>query len=238
MIMLLLIKSHLKKNPKVIFKILWWDLLLQQYPITVSCSKAQLGQVVSRAQELQQFREVAGLWHKSGLSCNSGKEIFLLQQCQSSLKVNCFWCHYHGIWFCTRLSLTCGQQWLGCFPHPFERDKGKSCMTVSIFWALINLIIHYICWRYKWSYSCHLLILIAACAASPYHLFPLSSKSEAQELVLPQGLPPDKSALNTAVAQCNQEHRGNSAIQLVRSNKYCVSQENHSDWWKVRDLEG
>ncbi|KAL9867449.1 LOW QUALITY PROTEIN: cytoplasmic tyrosine-protein kinase BMX [Geothlypis trichas] len=56
--------------------------------------------------------------------------------------------------------------------------------------------------------------------------------------VLPQGLPPDMPALNMAVAQCSHEHRGNSASQLVRSNKYCVSQENHSDWWKVRDLEG
>ncbi|KAM4905913.1 LOW QUALITY PROTEIN: cytoplasmic tyrosine-protein kinase BMX [Sylvia borin] len=77
-----------------------------------------------------------------------------------------------------------------------------------------------------------------ACTASPYHLFPLSSNSEAQKSVLPQGLPPDKSALNVAVAQCSHEHSGNSAIQLVRSNKYCVSQENHCDWWKVRDSEG
>ncbi|NWX14347.1 BMX kinase, partial [Aegotheles bennettii] len=54
---------------------------------------------------------------------------------------------------------------------------------------------------------------------------------------LPQVLSPDKSVLNMAVAQCNYEPQGNSAIQLVRSSKYCVLQED-SDWWKVRDLEG
>ncbi|NXE75401.1 BMX kinase, partial [Cochlearius cochlearius] len=49
---------------------------------------------------------------------------------------------------------------------------------------------------------------------------------------------PDKSVLKTAVAQCNYEPEGNSAIRLVRSNKYYVLQEEDSDWWKVRDLEG
>ncbi|XP_050746737.1 cytoplasmic tyrosine-protein kinase BMX [Gymnogyps californianus] len=55
---------------------------------------------------------------------------------------------------------------------------------------------------------------------------------------LPQVLSPEKSVLNTAVAQCNYEPEGNSAIRLVRSNKYYVLQEEDSDWWKVRDLEG
>ncbi|XP_065492119.1 cytoplasmic tyrosine-protein kinase BMX [Caloenas nicobarica] len=56
--------------------------------------------------------------------------------------------------------------------------------------------------------------------------------------ILPQVLSPDKSVLNTAAAQCSYEPKGNSAIQLVRSNKYYVLQEGDSDWWKVRDLEG
>ncbi|XP_054694841.1 cytoplasmic tyrosine-protein kinase BMX isoform X1 [Grus americana] len=55
---------------------------------------------------------------------------------------------------------------------------------------------------------------------------------------LPQGLSPDKSVLNVAVAQCNYEPEGNSGLQLVRSSKYYVLQEEDSDWWKVRDLEG
>ncbi|XP_069626436.1 cytoplasmic tyrosine-protein kinase BMX [Haliaeetus albicilla] len=55
---------------------------------------------------------------------------------------------------------------------------------------------------------------------------------------LPQVLSSDKSVLNMAVAQCNYEPKGNSAIQLVRNNKYYVLQEEDSDWWKVRDLEG
>ncbi|KAM6095422.1 LOW QUALITY PROTEIN: cytoplasmic tyrosine-protein kinase BMX [Chlamydotis macqueenii] len=55
---------------------------------------------------------------------------------------------------------------------------------------------------------------------------------------LPQVLSPDKSVLNVAVAQCSYEPEGNSAIQLVRSNKYYVLQEEDSDRWKVRDLEG
>ncbi|NXJ94158.1 BMX kinase, partial [Corythaixoides concolor] len=55
---------------------------------------------------------------------------------------------------------------------------------------------------------------------------------------LPQVLSPDKSVLTMAVAQCNYEPKENSAIQLVGSNKYCVLQEEDSDWWKVRDLEG
>ncbi|KAM6140517.1 LOW QUALITY PROTEIN: cytoplasmic tyrosine-protein kinase BMX [Pterocles gutturalis] len=54
---------------------------------------------------------------------------------------------------------------------------------------------------------------------------------------LPQVLPPDKSVLKMAVAQCNHEPKGNSAIP-VRSNKYHVLQEEYPDWWKVRDLEG
>lgn len=45
-----------------------------------------------------------------------------------------------------------------------------------------------------------MLINSDAFDTSPYHLFPLSSKSEVQKPVLPQGLPPDKSALNMAVA--------------------------------------
>ncbi|KFV58505.1 Cytoplasmic tyrosine-protein kinase BMX, partial [Gavia stellata] len=53
-----------------------------------------------------------------------------------------------------------------------------------------------------------------------------------------QVLSPDKSVLKTAVAQCNYEPEGNSTIRLVRSNKYYVLQEEDSDWWKVRDLEG
>ncbi|KAM6309542.1 cytoplasmic tyrosine-protein kinase BMX [Podargus strigoides] len=55
---------------------------------------------------------------------------------------------------------------------------------------------------------------------------------------LPQVLSPEKLVLNMAVAQCNYEPKGNSAIQLIRSNKYYVLQEEDSDWWKVRDLEG
>ncbi|NXD81492.1 BMX kinase, partial [Halcyon senegalensis] len=55
---------------------------------------------------------------------------------------------------------------------------------------------------------------------------------------LPQVLPSHKSDLNMAVAQCNYEPEGNSAIPLVRSSKYYVLQEEHSDLWKVRDLEG
>ncbi|NXW47713.1 BMX kinase, partial [Nyctiprogne leucopyga] len=55
---------------------------------------------------------------------------------------------------------------------------------------------------------------------------------------LPQVLSPDKSILNVAVAQCNYEPEGNSAIRLVRSNKYYVLQEEDSSCWKVRDLEG
>ncbi|KAF1522435.1 Cytoplasmic tyrosine-protein kinase BMX, partial [Eudyptes sclateri] len=53
-----------------------------------------------------------------------------------------------------------------------------------------------------------------------------------------QVLPPDKSVLKMAVAECNYEPEGNSAVRLVRSNKYCVLQDEDSDWWKVRDLEG
>ncbi|XP_028941525.1 cytoplasmic tyrosine-protein kinase BMX, partial [Antrostomus carolinensis] len=55
---------------------------------------------------------------------------------------------------------------------------------------------------------------------------------------LPQVLSPDKSVLNVAVAQCNYEPEGNSAIRLVRSSKYYVLQEEDSSCWKVRDLEG
>ncbi|NXX81087.1 BMX kinase, partial [Urocolius indicus] len=55
---------------------------------------------------------------------------------------------------------------------------------------------------------------------------------------LPQVSSPDKSVLNIAVAQCNYEPEGNSAIRLVRSHKYYVLQEEDHDWWKVRDLEG
>ncbi|KAK2519643.1 hypothetical protein Q9233_011863 [Columba guinea] len=59
-----------------------------------------------------------------------------------------------------------------------------------------------------------------------------------KRIILPQVLSPDKSVLNVAVAQYSYEPKGNSAIQLVRSNKYYVLQEGDSDWWKVRDLEG
>ncbi|NXV46581.1 BMX kinase, partial [Uria aalge] len=55
---------------------------------------------------------------------------------------------------------------------------------------------------------------------------------------LPQGLSPDTSVLKMAVAQCNYEPEGTSAFRLVRNNKYYVLQEEDSDWWKVRDLEG
>ncbi|NXN71386.1 BMX kinase, partial [Himantopus himantopus] len=55
---------------------------------------------------------------------------------------------------------------------------------------------------------------------------------------LPQVLSPDKSVLKMAVAQCNYEPKGTSAFRLVRSDKYYVLQENDSDWWRVRDLEG
>jgi len=41
-----------------------------------------------------------------------------------------------------------------------------------------------------------------------------------------------------AVAQCNYEPSGNSAIRVVKSNKYHVLQEEDFAWWKVRDLEG
>ncbi|NXX07700.1 BMX kinase, partial [Larus smithsonianus] len=55
---------------------------------------------------------------------------------------------------------------------------------------------------------------------------------------LPQGLSPDTSVLKMAVAQCNYDPKGTSAFRLVRSNKYYVLQEEDSEWWKVRDLEG
>ncbi|NWH79672.1 BMX kinase, partial [Piaya cayana] len=55
---------------------------------------------------------------------------------------------------------------------------------------------------------------------------------------LPQVLSADKPVLNTAVPQCNYEPEGNSATQLVRSNKYYILQEEDCDLWKVRDLEG
>lgn len=100
---------------------------------------------MSRVQEQQQFREVEGLWHRSGLSCNSGNETFPLQQCQSPLRVNCFWCHCHGTWFCPCLSLTCGQQWLGCFPHPSNWIKERTaCLCPSSELWLIWLITIYI----------------------------------------------------------------------------------------------
>ncbi|KFW94281.1 Cytoplasmic tyrosine-protein kinase BMX, partial [Phalacrocorax carbo] len=51
-------------------------------------------------------------------------------------------------------------------------------------------------------------------------------------------LSPSKPVLKMAVAKCNYEPEGNSAIQLVRSNKYYILQEEDSDWWKVRDLDG
>ncbi|NXT52635.1 BMX kinase, partial [Pluvianellus socialis] len=55
---------------------------------------------------------------------------------------------------------------------------------------------------------------------------------------LAQVLSPDKSALRMAVAQCNYEPKGTSDFQLVKSNKYYILQEEDSNWWKVRDLEG
>ncbi|XP_074757129.1 cytoplasmic tyrosine-protein kinase BMX [Athene noctua] len=55
---------------------------------------------------------------------------------------------------------------------------------------------------------------------------------------LPPVLSADKSVLNMAVAQCNYEVKGNSAIRLVRSNRYYILQEEDSDCWKIRDLEG
>ncbi|KFQ31788.1 Cytoplasmic tyrosine-protein kinase BMX, partial [Mesitornis unicolor] len=55
---------------------------------------------------------------------------------------------------------------------------------------------------------------------------------------LHQMLPSDKSVLKMAVAQCNYEPKENSAVQLVRSNKYYILQEEDSDLWQVRDLEG
>ncbi|KAM9204580.1 cytoplasmic tyrosine-protein kinase BMX [Mergus octosetaceus] len=55
---------------------------------------------------------------------------------------------------------------------------------------------------------------------------------------LPQVLSPSKSDLNMAVAQCNYEPLGDSAIRLVKCNKYHVLQEEDFAWWKVRDLEG
>ncbi|KAM9264668.1 cytoplasmic tyrosine-protein kinase BMX [Cariama cristata] len=55
---------------------------------------------------------------------------------------------------------------------------------------------------------------------------------------LPRVLSPVQSVLNMAVAQCNYEPEGNSAVWLVKSNKYYVLQEEDSGWWKVRDLEG
>ncbi|KAM6420559.1 cytoplasmic tyrosine-protein kinase BMX isoform 2-T2 [Pluvialis apricaria] len=55
---------------------------------------------------------------------------------------------------------------------------------------------------------------------------------------LPHMVSPDKSVLKIAVAQCNYEPNGTSAFRLVRSDKYYILQEDDSDWWKVRDLEG
>ncbi|GAB0178570.1 cytoplasmic tyrosine-protein kinase BMX [Grus japonensis] len=68
----------------------------------------------------------------------------------------------------------------------------------------------------------------------PARQYPFQQKRRS----LPQGLSPDKSVLNVAVAQCNYEPEGNSGLQLVRSSKYYVLQEEDSDWWKVRDMEG
>ncbi|XP_040559300.1 cytoplasmic tyrosine-protein kinase BMX isoform X1 [Gallus gallus] len=55
---------------------------------------------------------------------------------------------------------------------------------------------------------------------------------------LPQVVSSNKGILNMAVAQCNYEPSGNSAIRVVKSNKYHVLQEEDFAWWKVRDLEG
>ncbi|NXG59459.1 BMX kinase, partial [Hemiprocne comata] len=76
------------------------------------------------------------------------------------------------------------------------------------------------------------------CTTGSVKPLPLVPQTLRKHRGLPQVLSPDKSVLNVAVAQCNYEPEGNSAIQLVRSNKYYVLQEGGSDWWKVRDLEG
>ncbi|OXB65502.1 hypothetical protein ASZ78_008533 [Callipepla squamata] len=55
---------------------------------------------------------------------------------------------------------------------------------------------------------------------------------------LPQVVSSNKGILKMAVAQCNYQPPGNSAIRLVKSNKYHVLQEEDFAWWKVRDLEG
>lgn len=68
-------------------------------------------------------------------------------------------------------------------------------------------------------------------------LFPLSSEVEAQKHASSAIIRQIQSVLNIAVAQCNFEPKGNSAIQLVKSNKCYVLQEEDSDSWNARDLE-
>ncbi|KAM9020218.1 LOW QUALITY PROTEIN: cytoplasmic tyrosine-protein kinase BMX [Ara ararauna] len=53
---------------------------------------------------------------------------------------------------------------------------------------------------------------------------------------IPQVPSSEKSVLNMAVAQCNYEPKGNSAVQLVRSSK-CYVLEEDSYSWNARDLE-
>ncbi|KAM9566912.1 LOW QUALITY PROTEIN: cytoplasmic tyrosine-protein kinase BMX [Guaruba guarouba] len=53
---------------------------------------------------------------------------------------------------------------------------------------------------------------------------------------IPQVPSSEKSVLNMAVAQCNYEPKGNSAVQLVRSIK-CYVLEEDSYSWNARDLE-
>ncbi|NWR75011.1 BMX kinase, partial [Centropus unirufus] len=75
------------------------------------------------------------------------------------------------------------------------------------------------------------------CSTGSVKPLPLLPQVLQKRRSLPQVLSPDKSVLNMAVAQCNYEPEGNSAIRLVRSNKYYVLQED-CDLWKVRDMEG
>ncbi|XP_010148677.1 PREDICTED: cytoplasmic tyrosine-protein kinase BMX-like, partial [Eurypyga helias] len=76
------------------------------------------------------------------------------------------------------------------------------------------------------------------CTAGSVKPLPPAPQTLQKHRNLPQVLSPDRSVLNMAVAQYNYDPKRNSAIRLVRSNKYYVLQEEDSDWWKVGDLEG
>lgn len=53
-------------------------------------------------------------------------------------------------------------------------EKTACLCPSSEFWLIWLIIVKDQCWRYKWSCTYRMLILTAACAALPYHLFPLT----------------------------------------------------------------